>query len=141
MPRAWKIALLLAAILLFAMTVSLAWSAPQKSDAPKLPVFNTQDRQLIEAYYNALIGDLAPGSIDRSGFAPAVEKSLAAGSHVPMQFEKDLQPLPRKLELQLTQLTGDYGRYTLGRHVVLVHKGDLAIGDIIKNIAVSKQPK
>jgi hypothetical protein len=136
MSRVWKIALLLAAILLFAMTVSLAWSAPQKSDDPKLPVFNANDRQLIEAYYNALIADLAPGSIDRSGFALGVEKALAVGSRVPMQFEKDLKPLPRKLELQLTQLTGDYGRYTLGRHVVLVHKVDLAISGIMKNVAV-----
>jgi len=136
MSRPGKTALLLAAILVLAMTVSLAWSAPQQSDGPKAPVFNTKDRGLIEAYYNALIADLAPGSIDRSGFELGVEKALAVGSHVPMQFEKDLKPLPRKLELQLTQLTGDYGRYTLGRHVVLVHKGDLAIGDIIKNVAV-----
>jgi hypothetical protein len=54
-----------------------------------------------------------------------------------MQLEKDLQPLPSKLDLQLSQITGDYARYTLGRHVVLVRKGDLAIADIIKNIAVS----
>jgi hypothetical protein len=136
MSRTWKIALLFAAILIFAMTVSLAWSAPQKTDAPRLPVFNANDRQLIEAYYNALVADLAPGSIDRSGFALGVEKALVVGSHVPMQFEKDLKPLPGKLEVQLTQLTGDYGRYTLGRHVVLVHKGDLAISDIIKDVAV-----
>ena len=136
MSRRWKISLLLAAILLFAMTVSLAWSAPQKSDDSRLPVFNAKDRGLIEAYYNTLIADLAPGSIDRSAFPLGVEKALVVGSHVPMQFEKGLQPLPRKLELQLTQLTGDYGRYTLGRHVILVHKGDLAIGDIIRNVAV-----
>ena len=136
MSRAWKIALLFAAILLFAMTVSLGWSAPQKSDEPKMPVFSEKDRQAVETYYNALIADLAPGSIDRSGFSPGIEKALAVGSHVPMQFEKDLRPLPRKLELQLTLLTGEYGRYTLGRHLVLVRKADLAIGDIIKNVAV-----
>jgi len=44
--------------------------------------------------------------------------------------------LPAKLESQLTPVTGDYGRYTLGRHVVLVRKSDLAIADIIKNVAV-----
>jgi hypothetical protein len=54
-----------------------------------------------------------------------------------MQLEKDLQPLPGKLDLQLSQITGDYARYTLGRHVVLIRKGDLTIADIIKNIAVS----
>ena len=138
MSRTWRIALILAVILLFVFSISLAWSAPtQKSDAAKLPVFSAKDRQLIEAYYNHLIGTLAPGSLDRSPFPLGVEAALAPGSHVPMQLEKDLQPLPRKLDLLLSQITGDYARYTLGRHVVLVRKGDLAIGDIIKNIAVS----
>jgi hypothetical protein len=54
-----------------------------------------------------------------------------------MQLEKDLQPLPQKIETQLSLITGDYGRYTLGRHVLLVRKSDLAIGDIIKNVAVT----
>lgn len=138
MSRAWKIALILAVILLFVFSISLAWSAPlQKSDSTKPPVFSAKDHQLIEAYYNHLIGTLAPGSLDRSSFEPGIEAALAPGSHVPMQLEKDLQPLPGKLDLQLSQITGDYARYTLGRHVVLVRKGDLAIGDIIKNIAVS----
>jgi hypothetical protein len=71
-----EIALLAAAILLFAMTVSLAWSAPQKSDESILPAFSVTDRQLIEAYYSKLLGNLAPGSIDRSGFSVGVEKEL-----------------------------------------------------------------
>jgi hypothetical protein len=53
-----------------------------------------------------------------------------------MQLEKDLKPLPSKLESQLSQLTGEYGRYSVGRHVVLIRKTDLAIADIIKNVAV-----
>lgn len=137
MSRALKIALLLAATLLFAMTVSLAWSAPQTSDESNTPVFSAKDRQAIEDYYKERFGNLAPGSVDRSGFPLGIEKALVAGSHVPMQLERDLQPLPRKLEAQLTQVIGGgYGRYTLGRHVVLVRKNDLAIGDIIKNVAV-----
>ena len=137
MPRAWKIALLFAAILLFAMTVSLAWSAPQKDNESTMPVFSASDRHLIEAYYNELLGNLAPGSVDRSDFGPAIETALVIGSHVPMQLDRDLQPLPRKLETQLTQLIpGDYLRYTLGRHVVLVRKADLAIADIIKNVEI-----
>lgn len=53
-----------------------------------------------------------------------------------MQLEKDLKPLPAKLESQLTLVTGDYARYTLGAHVVLVRKTNLAIADIIKDVAV-----
>jgi hypothetical protein len=136
MSRAWKIALALAVILLFLMSISLAWSAPQ-NPAEKLPVFSPKDRQIIEGYYNHLVGTLAPGSINQSPFPLGVERALTPNSHVPMQLEKDLQRLPPKLESQLTQITGDYARYTLGRHVVLVRKSDLAIGDIIKNVAIT----
>ncbi len=136
MSRAWKIALLVALVLLFGMVVSLAWSAPQKAGETKLPVFSAKDHKLIEEYYLHLVGTLAPGSLDRSEFPLGVEQSLVAGSHVPMQLEKDLKPLPAKLESQLTAITGDYARYTLGRHVVLLRKTDLAITDIIKNVAV-----
>lgn len=135
MSRAWKIALILAVILLFAFSISLAWGAPQNN--AKLPVFTEKDHQLIEAYYKHLVGTLAPGSLNRSPFPLGVEAALTPGSHLPMQLEKDLQPLPAKLDEQLSQITGDYGRYTLGRHVVLVRKGDLTIGDIIKNVAVN----
>ncbi|HLH31668.1 MAG TPA: hypothetical protein VKY31_10735 [Terriglobia bacterium] len=137
MSRHWKIALILAAILLLVFSVSLAWSAPQNPGQPKLPVFSAKDHQIIEEHYNHVIGELAPGSVNRSPFPLGVEAALVPGSHVPMQLEKDLQPLPSKLDQQLSQITGDYGRYILGRHVVLVRKGDLAIGDIIRNIAVT----
>src|SRR5436190_4159547 len=125
MSRAWKVALLLALVLLFGMVVSLAWSASQKADEPKMAVFSVKDHKLIEDYYNHLAGTLAPGSLDRSGFLLGIEESLVVASHVPMQLEKDLKPLPAKLESQLSLITGDYARYTLGRHVVLVHKTDL----------------
>jgi hypothetical protein len=137
MLRARNIALALAVILLFTMSISPAWSAPQTSAAEKLPVFSAKDRRIIAEYYNHLLGTLAPGSVDRSPFPLGIEEALAPNSHVPMQLEKDLQLLPRKLDSQLSQITGDYARYTLGRHVVLVRKSDLAIGDIIKDVAIS----
>ena len=136
MSRAWKVAILLALVLLLGMVVSLAWSAPQKTDEPKMPVFSAKDHKLVEDYYNHILGTLAPGSLDRSGFPLGIEESLVTGSSVPMQLEKDLKPLPAKLESQLSAVTGDYARYTLGQHVVLVRKNDLKIADIIKNVAV-----
>jgi hypothetical protein len=136
MSRPWKIAILLMVILLFGIVVSLAWSAPQSGNESGMPVFTDKDHKLIEDYYLHLVGTLAPGSLDKSAFPLGVEQSLARGSHVPMHLEQDLKPLPVKLESQLSQVTGEYGRYTLGRHVVLVRKGDLTIADIIKNIAV-----
>ena len=129
MSRAWKIMVLVTvATLLLANT---SWGQEK-------PVFSAKDRELIEAYYNHLLGTLAPGSLDRTPFPLGVEKALVAGSHVPMQLEKDLQLLPAKLESQLSQITGDYARYTLGRHVVLVRKSDLTIADILKNVAVKE---
>src|SRR5205814_8946866 len=50
MAHAWKIALLVALVLLFGMVVSLAWSAPQKAEDTKLPVFSAKDHKLIEEY-------------------------------------------------------------------------------------------
>lgn len=136
MSRAWKIAILIMVTLLFGMVVTLAWSSPQTGDEPRMPVFTDKDHKLIDEYYLRLAGSLAPGSLDRSDYSLGVEHSLAVGSHVPMQLEKELKLLPSKLESQLSQLTGEYGRYTLGRHIVLVRKSDLAIADIIKNVAV-----
>ena len=135
MSRAWKIALLLAVILLFVMTISLAWSAPLKDDS-KMPVFTPKDREAIAAFYSQLLGELAPGSIDRSGFPLGIEEALVIGSHVPPQLIKDLKPLPEKLESKLMATTGEYRAYTLGRHVVLVRKLDFVIADIIRNVAV-----
>jgi hypothetical protein len=125
--------MLITAVLMLLATVSLAQA--------RKPEFNAKDRQAIETYYNRLIGTLAPGSLDRSPFPLGIEKALVAGSHVPMQLERNLEPLPAKLESQLSQITGDYGRFTLGRHVVLVKKADLEIADIIKNVAVKDPAK
>ena len=136
MSHPWKIAILLLVAMLFGMVVSLAWSAPQVGDRAQMPVFSDKDRKAIEEYYLHLVGTLAPGSLDRSDFALGIEQALATGSHVPMQLEKELKPLPSKLDSQLSRLTGEYGRYTLGRHIVLVRKTDLAIADIIKKVAV-----
>src|SRR5689334_63722 len=90
MSRAWKIALLVALILLFGMVVSLAWSAPQTT-ASNMPAFTPKDHKLIEDYYVHFLGTLAPGSLDRSEFSLAIEQSLTSGSHVPMQLERDLK--------------------------------------------------
>ena len=81
MSHAWKIALLVALVLLFGMVVSLAWSAPQNADETKLLVFSAKDHKLIEEYYLHLVGTLAPGSLDRSEFPLGIEQSLVAGSH------------------------------------------------------------
>ena len=144
MSRVWKLALLLAVFLLLIMGMARAWGAPQKTEEPpklvltgdKTPTFTTKDHELIAAYYEHLAGTQAPGSIDRSPFPPGVEKSLVTGSRVPAQLEKELEPLPEKLESQLTQLAGDYRRFTLRHHVLIVRKADLTIADIMKDVGL-----
>jgi hypothetical protein len=146
MKPKWKIILILTAILLLAFSVSLALSAPQKAEEPPkfivrgdlVPAFTAKDRDAIAGYYRRLMGTLAPGSINRTPFSLAIEKALAAGSHVPMGVEKELTPLPKELESQLTALAGDYRRYKLGPHVVLVKVADSTIADIIKNAGMTK---
>src|SRR5262249_27884740 len=133
MSRMWKVALLLIGILLLITSITLSQETKAR--------FIAKDRELIEAYYNHLVGTLAPGSVDRSPFPLGVEKALVAGSHIPMQLEKDLERLPAKLESQLSQITGGYERYALGRHIVLVRKSDLEIEDILKNVGVKETPK
>ena len=134
MARAWKVALLAAVILLFGMSISLGWSAPQNKETSNMPAFSAKDRELITAYYTKIRGTLAPGSLDRSAFSLQIEQSLVSGSKVPLQFKKDLKRLPQALESQLSTISGVYARYELGHHVVLADRNNLTIADILKNV-------
>jgi hypothetical protein len=126
----WKVILLLTIILLFAFSIALAWSEPQKTS---IPTFSVKERAAIEGFYLHRMGTLAPGSINRTPFSPDIERALTAGSRVPMHVEKDLVPLPGELESKLVPSAGDYRRFKLGNHVLLVKMADLTIADIIKN--------
>src|SRR5262249_36099777 len=133
MSRVWKMVLLVTIVVL--LMADLAGAQATR------PAFNAKDRELVESYYNHVVGTLAPGTLDRSPFPLEVEKALVAGSHVPMQLEKEFERLPAKLESQLAPITGDYARYKLGPHVVLVKKADLEIADILKNVAFKETLK
>lgn len=130
MTRIWKVAIFIAVFALLAMGANLL-GAQQNH-----PAFTPKDRELIVAYYEHLQGTIAPGTINRTKFPLGVEKALAPGSKLPAQMEKDLELLPKKLESGLSAITGDYARYKLGPHVLLVKKGDLSIADVLKNVAL-----
>jgi hypothetical protein len=135
MRRRSLVILILTALMLLAMSISLAWSASQTAATP---TFSVKERDAITAFYKHLMGTLAPGSINRTPFSPSIEKALVAGSHVPMQLEKEMMPLPNELESQLILLTGDYRRFRLGPHVLIVRTADLWIADIMKNAGMTK---
>ena len=105
------------------------------------PAFTADDRKLIESHYNRLIGALAPGTINRTPLPFGVENALVVGSRIPMQVERDLTPLPLKLEMELSRLGNDFSRYRLGRHVVLVRKADYTLVDILRNVALNERAK
>ena len=139
-PR-WKLATIALLLLLVSVTPAISSAAQKTGEGPKFvlkgdkaPTFDAKDRELISTYYKHVTATEAPASIDRSGFSLEIEKSLVAGSHVPMQLEKELQPLPGKLESQLSLITGDYRRYRLRHHILLVRKADSTIVDIIKDV-------
>jgi hypothetical protein len=94
--------------------------------------FSPKDREAVEAYYKHLHGILAPASIERKPLSPETEKALVPGKQIPRQFEKQLQKLPRELELKLSNPQPGFDYYALGPHVLLLRRSDLLIGDIIR---------
>jgi len=124
MKRAWKILLLAAALILF-FVAAAAYA--------QTTGFTKSDRQIINDYYKHLLGTLAPGSIDRAPLPPEMEQALKIGARLPIPLEKKAEPLPAKLESQLPFLGGEFRRYKVGRHVVLVKRSDWTIIDIIKD--------
>jgi hypothetical protein len=95
--------------------------------------FSPKDREVVEAYYKHLHGILAPASVERKPLSPEIEKAVAPGNKIPMQFEKQLQKLPRELALKLSAPQPGFDYYVLGPHVLLVRRSDLLIGDVIRN--------
>ena len=121
--------LLLIVTLLCAGIVVLA----QGSDKLKTPKFSNADRETINAYYKHLLGNLAPGSLDRKGFPPDVERALVAGGKLPEQLEKNLENLPADLVKKVSMPPGGYLLYKLEHHVLILRASDKEIADIIKD--------
>jgi hypothetical protein len=105
----------------------------QTPDKPLKIVFTAADLKAIDAYYTHLLGEIAPGSLDRKDFSTEIEKVLKPGGKVPLQLEKNLEWLPSELEKKLVQPPGGYVHYKLGRHILILRRSDLTIADIVKN--------
>ena len=103
------------------------------SEKAKTPKFTANDHKAIEAYYTEILGKLAPGSLDRVGFSPEIERALAVGEKLPLQLEKKLETLPKELEEKLSAQAAGYQTYKLGHHVLILRRSDLEIADIIKD--------
>jgi hypothetical protein len=121
--------LMLTALLLMAAAVVMGQTANKSQKAE----INAADRTTINNYYNHLMGDLAPASLDRKGFSPEIERTLKPGNKLPLQLQKQLARLPRELETKLTLSPPGYEYYKLGRHILLIQSSDLMIGDIVRD--------
>jgi hypothetical protein len=121
---------ILVLVFLALMVGTLAWPAP--GDDGGGPTFTVKDREVINTYYKRLLGNIAPGSVDRSGFSLAIERDLVRGGHLPKYMEPDLQRLPNELSSQLSRIDSGYQRYRIGPHVILLKTSDLTIPDIVK---------
>jgi len=130
--------LLLLLVFMSVFVGALAWSAEPQDVKKAGLAFTAKDRQIIGDYYKRIIGNIAPGSLDRSTFSVSVEKDIARGGHLPRSVEKDLERLPKDLESQLSSPSNNYEYYRIGHHVILVRLIDLSIADVIKDVAWSK---
>jgi hypothetical protein len=129
MKSPWIVRIVFALGALLILSVIVLGQTASKSEQA---TFSQKDREAVEAYYKHLHGVLAPASIERKPLSPETEKALVPGKKIP-QFEKQLQKLPRELELKLSTPQPGFDYYVLGSHVLLVRRSDLLIGDIIRN--------
>jgi hypothetical protein len=123
-----KSALLILTLLCAAIVVS-----GQASDKSKTPKFSTADRATINAYYKSKMGNLAPGSLDRKGLPPDIDRALVVGAKLPEQLEKKLENLPADLEKKVSLPAGGYQMYKLEHHVLILRRSDREIADIIRD--------
>jgi hypothetical protein len=122
-----RILLLIALLLVTAAAVLGQSAGKQKAE------FTAADRATINAYYKHQLGELAPGSLDRKGFPPEIDKELKPGNKLPAQMEKQLVRLPRELESKLRLSPPGYEYYQLGHHVLMIQRSDLLIADIVRD--------
>jgi len=130
MRSRWIVRTLIALAALLIMSAIVMGQTAGKSEKA---TFTPKDREAVETYYKHLHGILAPASVERKPLSPEIEKALAPGNKMPMQFEKQLQKLPRELEMKMSTPQPGFDYYSLGPHVLLVRRSDLMIGDIIRN--------
>jgi hypothetical protein len=130
MKRVIQLALLLL-VLLGIMVGALAFGAVQDNENGRA-VFTAKDRQIIHGYYKRTLGNIAPGSLNRSPLALEIDRDIVPGGRIPKYFEKELQRLPRELDSQLSSLNSAYQRFKIGNHVVLARR-DMFISDVVRD--------
>ena len=130
MKRVIQITLFLL-VLLGLLVGSLAYG-DGRSEVNAGGMFSSNDRQITNDYYKRILGNIAPGSIDRYPLRLEIDRNIIPGGRIPKYVERDLQRLPRELESQLSSLKGAYQRFKIGTHVIVL-RSDMLITDVIRD--------
>jgi hypothetical protein len=100
-----------------------------------VPVFSSDDRDVISGYFRNRTANLPPGLEKRRGsLPPGLARQLERNGTLPPGLEKRIDPFPQELHRQLPPLSRDYTRGLLGGSAVIVNRRTGAIVDIIHNL-------
>jgi hypothetical protein len=129
-------------LLAIPMLAPTAWSQGKKHQAAAsnygspnvVIVFTTEDRDIISDWFWTNRNGLPPGLAKRESLPPGLQKQLRRNGTLPPGLQKKLTPLPYALDSRLERLPSDYIRVVIGRDIILLHRKNNTVLDIISNV-------
>lgn len=80
---------------------------------------------------------LPPGLAKQNKLPPGIAKQLERGAILPADLEKEMQPLPRELEIRLKPLSSpNQVRVTVGTDIVIMDKTTRKVLDVMRDVAL-----
>ncbi len=144
----------------FTLMFFIAWmiSWPQVSGGDVRIVFGDDDHRIIKNYYEREIIEkanekaakegkghgkgkkqkgLPPGLAKKNKLPPGIQKQLERGAILPVELQKEMQPLPRDLEIRLKPLPSpNQVRVTVGTDILIMDKETRKILDVMRDVAL-----
>lgn len=110
-----------------------------KTSGKRADRFQEDDRLIVRRYYEQNPSRLPPGLAKRGGNLPpglakrggSLPPGLAKNDVVPAELNAQLLPLPHELEIRLPPPPHEVIRRILGRDLVLIHKHNRKVLDIL----------
>ena len=80
---------------------------------------------------------LPPGLAKKNKLPPGIQKQLERGAILPADLQKEMQPLPRELEVRLRPLSSpNQVRVTVGTDILIMDKETRKILDVMRDVAL-----
>lgn len=80
---------------------------------------------------------LPPGLAKKNKLPPGIAKQLEHGAILPADLEREMQPLPRELEVRLKPLSSpNQVRVTVGTDIVIMDKTTRKVLDVMRDVAL-----